>query len=666
MNVPGLLSTLFPDACLPLPAAEILAKLSSGPSALYIDRKWRFCPDLAELDVENDVADFFNHFGFLVENICADAGRPLPKGRRWTAQFVHHGVENAPNVRKPDFFLGAEGPLDWSNASNHGELKSSDSRECKDKALKQLLNGAYHIFSSQDNRRFVVSVALFAEQVQLYIFDRAGLVNTAPFHIHNDPEAFVRVWTALMFADPAVLGYDPTIVETAPGVRHIEVEGRKYDIVGNALFISDVIRGRGTVCWRVRHEGKDFVIKDTWADDSRPNTEAEILDIARSLGVVGIPQVVASEIVDVGGIRGTDALRSSLPPKLYKEECAHIEKRLHRRLVLTPFGRSLYTFSTRKELLSALRDAIKAHQSLYDKAKILHRDISVYNILLVPSSVNMSSPRPTTPSLDVVDASSSHTARPNLQRGLLIDVDYALVLSPTGERNTATAHRTGTLPFMAVEVLLKGEKLPQHLPRHDLESFLYVLIWICAHYAGPKGVVRQDFKIYHSSLKDWVNGTSYENVGKSKGWSMVDDDAWEDVLSSFAPYFEPLKTCATAWRKLFCDKQLNYEEVLQMLQTAIDSLDDSETWSSKDDPAGYGAWSLNKRKRPAEAKVALDSIAEAEEDDDVFNDSAPPLKFFRSGDVSERVPVRLAHSAPELKTKSIKNGMKPKRMSSKG
>ncbi|KAK7001016.1 hypothetical protein R3P38DRAFT_2559945 [Favolaschia claudopus] len=665
MDVPGLLSTLFPDACLPLPAADILAKLSSGSSALYIDCKWKFCPDLAQrLGVEQDVADFFNHFAFVVENLCAAAGRSRPKGRRWTAEFVDHGIENAPNVWKPEFFLGSEANLDWSNTSNHGVLKSSDSSDCEDTALKQLLNGAYHTFSSQDNRRFVVSVALFAERIQLYIFDRAGLVNTAPFHIHNDPEAFVRVWTALMFADSAVLGYDPTIVETALGVRHIEVEGRKYDIVGsNALFISEGIRGRGTVCWRVRHGGREFVIKDTWDDAARLNTEAQILDIAISYGVVGIPQVVASKIVDVGGIKGTDALRSSLPSDIYEEECAHIEKRLHRRLVLTPFGHALHTFSTRKELLSALRDAVEAHQSLYDKAEILHRDISVNNILLIPSA-QMPPPRSASLLSPAVGASSVHTAAPILRRGLLIDVDRALVLGPTGEHKTAPAHRTGTLPFMAIDVLRKGKTLPQHLPRHDLESFLYVLIWICVHYAGPNGVVRQNFKIYHSWLKDWVGGTSYKSIGGCKGYSMLADDGWEEVLNCFAPYFEPLKTCATAWRKLFCDKQLNYKEVSRVLQTAIDLLDDSETWSSKDDPAGYGAWNLNKRKRQVEANPA-GSIAK--EDDDVFNDHRPPLEFLRSDGSPERVPV--ARSVPEPRArKSIKNGLKPnhRRMLSKG
>ncbi|KAK7019875.1 hypothetical protein R3P38DRAFT_2970712, partial [Favolaschia claudopus] len=275
----------------------------------------------------------------------------------------------------------------------------------------------------------------------------------------------------------------------------------------------------------------------------------------------------------------------------------------------------------------------------------------------------MPPPRPATLSSDVVGATSPHPGAPTLRRGLLIDVHCALVLGSAGGHQTAAAHRIGTLPFMAIEMLRRGAKI-QHHPDHDLESFLYVLIWICVHYAGPKGVVRQNFNIYHSSLEPWVNGTSYNTIGIAKWCSMTDDDDWKEVLSCFAPYFEPFKTCVTAWRKLFCDKQLNNEEIFQVLQTAIDSLDDSETWSSKDDPAGYGAWSLNKRKRQAEAEVALGSIAE--EDDDVFNDHGPPLKFLQSDGSSERVPV--ARSAPEPGArKSIKNIMIPnhRRMLSK-
>jgi hypothetical protein len=38
-------------------------------------------------------------------------------------------------------------------------------------------------------------------------------------------------------------------------------------------------------------------------------------------------------------------------------------------------------------------------------------------------------------------------------------------------------HRTGTLPFMATDLLVDNP--PPHLYRYDLESFFYVLLWMC-------------------------------------------------------------------------------------------------------------------------------------------------------------------------------------------
>jgi hypothetical protein len=43
---------------------------------------------------------------------------------------------------------------------------------------------------------------------------------------------------------------------------------------------------------------------------------------------------------------------------------------------------------------------------------------------------------------------------------------------------SGASHWTGTMQFMAIEVLQgKG-----HTYRHDLESFLYVFIWMCIRY----------------------------------------------------------------------------------------------------------------------------------------------------------------------------------------
>ena len=65
--------------------------------------------------------------------------------------------------------------------------------------------------------------------------------------------------------------------------------------------------------------------------------------------------------------------------------------------------------------------------------------------------------------------------------GILNDWDIASQLTGKGEvPNSAALHRTGTLPFVAVELLCSSP--PPHSYRHDLESFFYILIWAAVHY----------------------------------------------------------------------------------------------------------------------------------------------------------------------------------------
>ncbi|OTA80657.1 hypothetical protein M434DRAFT_40850, partial [Hypoxylon sp. CO27-5] len=109
-------------------------------------------------------------------------------------------------------------------------------------------------------------------------------------------------------------------------------------------------------------------------------------------------------------------------------------------LIISPVGRVINDFNTISELLQAIRDAIKAHQSLYKTGRILHRDISSNNIIITKP--------------DTADGF----------KGMLIDLDLAKVkdTGPSGAQ-----HQTGTVQFMAVEVLRKVD----HTYRHDLESF---------------------------------------------------------------------------------------------------------------------------------------------------------------------------------------------------
>lgn len=66
--------------------------------------------------------------------------------------------------------------------------------------------------------------------------------------------------------------------------------------------------------------------------------------------------------------------------------------------------------------------------------------------------------------------------------GIVIDWDLA---SPIDEATDSLLARTGTGPFMAMD-LLSPTYLLGHLYRHDLESMFYILIWAMAHYElGP-------------------------------------------------------------------------------------------------------------------------------------------------------------------------------------
>jgi serine/threonine protein kinase len=125
-------------------------------------------------------------------------------------------------------------------------------------------------------------------------------------------------------------------------------------------------------------------------------------------------------------------------------------------LVTSPAGRSLHEYQLVRELSEALRDAIRGHRPLLEDGRILHRDISENNIIIAESPVE------------------------GAPKGRLIDLDLAK------ELDSGARHRTGTMRFMAIEVL-EGNG---HTYRHDLESFLYVFIWMCIRY-GYEGTGEQ-------------------------------------------------------------------------------------------------------------------------------------------------------------------------------
>ncbi|TFK53542.1 hypothetical protein OE88DRAFT_1255659 [Heliocybe sulcata] len=182
-------------------------------------------------------------------------------------------------------------------------------------------------------------------------------------------------------------------------------------------------------------------------------------------------------------------------------------------------------------------------------AWIPHRDISLDNIMLMESS-------------------------DGTRRRLRSDLDYAIDWPPKADRQSGRAYRTGyTTPFMACDLLM-GAGLVPHDPQWDLESFLYILIWICVLYSAPENRRRKvDFG--DTLMAAWTAGNFF-TIGSYKSYHMYSPAGFQRILNDFDPYFEDLKSCVFKWRNLYFPIRSGsmHEELLSILQEACALLPD--------------------------------------------------------------------------------------------
>jgi len=160
-----------------------------------------------------------------------------------------------------------------------------------------------------------------------------------------------------------------------------------------------------------------------------------------------------------------------------------VEEVFLHRLLLKTRGRPLWEFSSEKELLQGIGAALRAHEFLCAQG-ILHRDISPGNIML---SVE------TTPEVGeegfLMDLEFAHLEQSSLNTRMMaihpLYVPSVGMTSPAKKSDTVSeqdvmrAAMTGTAQFMAAEILeaiLTAEHIEHH-PRHDIESFIYVLAY---------------------------------------------------------------------------------------------------------------------------------------------------------------------------------------------
>uniref|UniRef100_A0A0W0GB29 Protein kinase domain-containing protein n=1 Tax=Moniliophthora roreri TaxID=221103 RepID=A0A0W0GB29_MONRR len=357
-------------------------------------------------------------------------------------------------------------------------------------------------------RTHAFSVIIVNDGARLIRWDRAGAIFTRKFDyrkFHYLAEFFWRYNRATRAArghDESVTmahGLDDELVIEARAALGCapndslyrfevvdEVTGEKTYYLGKAPSFkgNKSLTGRSTrgiVVYDLKNR-KVAYLKDTWrvcGTGYDIDKEGDTYRKLKAAGVRNVPTVVA--FGDVG-----DEMWHRTQTDIFARKRGSFIRQLrghrHCRLVFREVGRDLTSFETTGEIVGAIADAVEAHQDAYELAGILHRDISVGNILITDNG-----------------------------GGLLIDWDLSKEVQKMGVPRQV--ERTGTWQFMSAKLLMTPTP-DTHELADDLESFYHVLTWVTLRYT-PHGL--DDGKlvelIYRYFDDSWFDAAS----GKTRG-----------------------------------------------------------------------------------------------------------------------------------------------------
>jgi hypothetical protein len=507
---------------------------------------------------------------------------------------------------------------DWKDIRVIGELTVS--KDTWKQKFLQISRYVREAFAHQPTRRFIHVFTLRHTKMETWVYDRSGPYSGADFEILKEPEKFIQVVCGYAMMSDEELGLN-TFIERAGGKIYVTVPGdgcdKKFELWPDPIAYQRAIICRGTSCYLARGIDEEnvynYVVKFSWTSDLR-RAEATLLEKAHARKVKGVVKVVGhrqitsikalreglvftkphhfkmahSQIQSTGQVLGpssasnpsrkrksagvesrlskrprsnsqatetgkqedkvTYSVLEAQTPGLTQKSEAFFENRLLHILVISPAERAISKFRSISELLKGLRDAIKVHESLYKDGNILHRDISVNNIIL------------------------TKTERADGFTGLLIDLDLA---KQWNEPRSGARHRTGTMEFMAIEVLLNTS----HTYRHDLESFFYVLLWLSAQ-QGWLLSGNHVGKPTNSKLLKWYSDT-YEEIARIKR-SDMNTTGLEYILKEFPSEFDRVKQLCRELREILFpgrvgdiftgtpkDEEILYKPILKAFKDCI-------------------------------------------------------------------------------------------------
>ncbi|KAF9458041.1 hypothetical protein BDZ94DRAFT_1301484 [Collybia nuda] len=333
----------------------------------------------------------------------------------------------------------------------------------------------------QDLPYFVVLLVVF----QRFDFGHWGVLEEFwPHMIHSIPQFNVKFCTEniVVAAEPRADLYQRysltgrcTQVYTAIGA----LDKQYQPLSTNPLVLGEL-------------SSDSLALKMYWPEESRPN-EAEILKRAFALGKTQdaihdhIPELLASR----DHVCSTGIIREWLGLKYAEEE--NNRYRILRILLFRKLKPLDPEQLPMKDFMRGWKQCLTCHFYLWEGG-IEHGDISLGNLMW--------------------DS--------NKKKGVLADFDLATLRDNADKRG---GERTGTVPFMALNLLTKEyfDGKITHLYRHDVESFVWILIWVCTRQNSE-----WSRNMWNTSNYDACHSSKFRFIfqGHLKVTRLEQDDLW--------------------------------------------------------------------------------------------------------------------------------------------
>ncbi|KAI0699935.1 hypothetical protein C8T65DRAFT_831738 [Cerioporus squamosus] len=343
------------------------------------------------------------------------------------------------------------------------------------KALGQILTYVENVFVHQ-HRTHHYMILFLGHYARIVHFDHSGVYSTIKFNYKTQGAVLTTFLSRYYHYNAAKRGHDPTATRLqrrdplTTRMREFGLAKAKEDpddhsgsrvpsLSGSLSSTLEVswaealvvtLRSRSTAGGNL--VGPFVYLKDAWRVD-HPGIEREgcVLETLNHHKVPFVPTLVCHGDLEGQATKSQDAWaqRQAKDPQVKRNHQTKrtFKRHQHYRLVVAEVGKPLEEFGSGFKLVSAIFCCLLAHQAAYERAGIIHRDISSGNILL-------------------------HKGSNGAWIGILNDWELSKRVDAPAARQP---DRTGTWQFMSARALNNPDK--EIVVEDEIEAFFHVLLF---------------------------------------------------------------------------------------------------------------------------------------------------------------------------------------------